>query len=433
MVDQPRMDRTFHFGFDPSGRFVAERVEVAELAQRYGTPINVISRRQLVENLRRIREGVERGWSGPVRVLPAIKSNTSLALCRVLAAETDGCDLFSEGELEAALQSGFDPAAVSLNGNSKIGSDLSFLRSAIERGVRITLDDAAEFEPIESIAADLGRRAKIRFRLRVALPSINLPTDFPVHAAVPTDLATQVYKAGIPMDDLVELGRRALDSKHVEVTGLHLHLGRHRRELEFWKRSMAAYAQAIAELKQQWGGWEPGEIDIGGGFAQHLDPMAAGYATERAVARELQALSWMLKAGSLLGRRVRYGLTTRLIEFDRKRRLRAPAPDLERSSGPSLEDYGLTAATALEVGLREAGISTSDKLLELEPGRALYGSAAIHATRVNFIKRQKRPIPWTWVVTDTSEVWLQGGGHTATHPYVVDGKPIERLSPEQRQ
>ncbi len=433
MTEQQRTEKTFRFGFDPSGRFFAEDVPVAELVEAYGTPLNVISRRQLVENLRRIREGVQRGWSGPVRVLPAIKSNTSLALCRVLAAETDGCDLFSEGELEAALQSGFDPAAVSLNGNSKIGSDLSFLRSAIERGVRITLDDAAEFEPIETIATELGRRAKIRFRLRVTLPSVNAPTDFPVHAAVPTDLANQVYKAGIPWYDLVPLGRRAIESEHVEVTGLHLHFGRHRQELQFWKESMAAYARAIADLRNEWNGWEPREIDIGGGFAQHLDPMAAAYASERALARELQALSWVLRLASVFGQRVRYGLTARLIELDRKRRRAAPPPDLERPHGPRLEDYGLTAATALEVGLRAAGISTDDKLLELEPGRALYGSAAIHVVRINFLKRQKRPIPWTWAVTDTSEVWLQGGGHAATHPYVIDGKPIERFAPDQRQ
>ncbi len=433
MVEQPGTTETFHFGFDPSGRFLAEDVPVAELVEAYGTPLNVISRRQLVENLHRIREGVQRGWSGSVRVLPAIKSNTSLALCRVLAAETDGCDLFSEGELEAALESGFDPAAVSLNGNSKIGSDLSFLRSAIERGVRITLDDAAEFEPIETIAAQLGRCAKIRFRLRVALPSINAPTDFPVHAAVPTDLANQAYKAGIPRDDLVLLGRRAIESEHVQVTGLHLHFGRHRRELEFWKESMAVYARAIAELKREWNGWEPGEIDIGGGFAQHLDPMAAGYASERALARELQALSWLLRLGSVFGQRVRYGLAARLIEFDRKRRRSTPPPDLQRSSGPRLEDYGLTAATSLEVGLRSAGISTQDKLLEVEPGRALYGSAAVHVARINFVKHQKRPIPWTWAVTDTSEVWLQGGGHAPMHPYVIDGKPIERYAPEQRR
>lgn len=35
---------------------------------------------------------------------------------------------------------------------------------------------------------------------------------------------------------------------------------------------MKEYAALIADLKKAWDGWQPKEIDIGGGFATHRDP-----------------------------------------------------------------------------------------------------------------------------------------------------------------
>ncbi len=422
---------TLQFGYREDGRIFAEDVPIAELIEQYGTPLNVVSTAQLLSNLRRLHEGCARGWDGPVRVLPAIKSNTSLALCRVLSQETPGCDLFSEGELTAALRGGFDPRCLSLNGNSKIGGDLRLLRMAIENDVRITLDDAEEFAPIESIAKELGRPARIRLRMRVTLPDVNAATDFPVHGPLPADIANQAYKAGIPREDFIPLGRRALASPHVELIGLHVHFGRHRRELEFWRSAMASCARFVAELRQLWDGWEPGEIDVGGGFAQHLDPMA-GYPRERSFERQFRLLSVLMRVASLLGPGARYGLVARLLAAERRKISRQPGPDLQRADGPILEDYSSAASAALRDGLRSAGIDTSEKVLEIEPGRSLFGSAAVHVTRVAFIKRQTQPLPWTWVVTDTSEVWLHGGGHPPLHPYLVDGKPIDRYPADRR-
>lgn len=425
-------ENEFAFGFGEDGRFRAEDVAVAELARRHGTPLHVISKRQLLANLHDLQRGLRCGWPGDTRVLPAIKSNTSFALCRILAAETPGCDLFSEGELEAALRGGFEPGCLSLNGNSKLGTDTELLRIAIAKGVRITLDDALELEPIEAIARDLGRRAKIRFRVRASLPKADAPTDFPVHGPLPTDIAAQAYKAGIPLEDLLPAGRRALASPHLDVAGVHLHLGRHRRELEFWHESMAAYARLIAKLREEWGGWQPREIDLGGGFAQHLDPFGS-YRQEHATERQFRALSRLAKIAGVFGETVRYRTVSMLLRREREKLLDRPRPELGRASAPTAERYAETSARALAAALAAEGIETSGVLLEIEPGRALFGSAAIHVTRVNFIKRQTRPLPWAWVVTDTSEVWLQGGGHgPGRHPYVVDGKPIERYPRSER-
>lgn len=417
--------RNYLFGFADDGRFLAEGVAVEELAATYGTPLHVVSKNQLLANLHGLHSGMQSKWPGPTRVLPAIKSNTSFALCRLLSAETPGCDLFSEGELIAALRGGFEPGCLSLNGNSKLGRDTEFLRTAISKGVRITLDDALELDPIEAIAEELGCRATIRLRVRARLPKAKAPTDFPVHGPLPTDVAAQAYKAGIPWEDLVPAGRRAIASPHIDLVGLHLHLGRHRRELMFWRQSMQAYAGLIADLSREWDGWLPREIDVGGGFAQHLDPFA-GYAHEHSTDRQYRMLGKLMKVAGWFGDDARYRSVVSLLEKERKGIRQRPPVDLERSDVPSGEEYTATVAAALRDALAAHHIDCSEILLEIEPGRALFGSAAIHIARVDFIKRQTLPLPWAWAVTDTSEVWLQGGGHGPNHPCVVDGKPLER-------
>jgi diaminopimelate decarboxylase len=57
-------------------------------------------------------------------------------------------------------------------------------------------------------------------------------------------------------------------------------------------------------------------------------------------------------------------------------------------------------------GLRENGISPAGRTLQIEPGRATFGSAGVHVGRVLGVKRQADPGPLAWVQTDTSETFL---------------------------
>ncbi len=420
----------YQFALDGDGRLRAEQFAVRDLVSEYGSPLNIISQNQLIWNLRTLKESFARHWQGAVRILPAIKCNTSLALCKVMAAETDGCDLFSEGEMISALESGFKPEFLSLNGNSKLTADMAFLTQAIEKGVRITLDDKAEFEAIETIARNLNTTAKIRLRVRPTFPGMDEPSDFSPDAPIPSEIATFAYKAGIPTEDVIGLGKKAVDSKHIDLTGLHLHLGRHCSGMKFWQVAMRGYARLIADLKQCWDGWEPKELDIGGGFSQQFDPMIS-VKKKQAENKELIWLSRISKLGGLFGNTFRYKLLGSLINFSHGAIRKKTPFDLTEDPSPSLDEYGKTAGY-LKAALEKLGIGAGDITLELEPGRAIFGSAAVHVCQVSFIKQQTKPFPWRWIVTDTTDYWLVGGGHAPNYPIVVDGKPLEKYPEQQR-
>lgn len=420
----------YQFHWQPDASFAAEEMPIRDLVARHGSPLNIISRTQLVLNLKRFQHAFRQGWRGEVRILPAIKANTSGALSRVLSEYTDGCDLFSEGEMAIALENGFQPQFLSLNGNSKLGGNLDFLENAIAAGVRITLDDESELSAVESISKRLGIVSRVRFRVRPNFPSMQAPTDF-VAALVPSELANTAYKAGIPTESLIPLGKRALASPYIKVTGVHLHLGRHRSELSYWRAAMEGYAVLIGKLSREWDGWIPEEIDIGGGFAQHLDQMN-NTRSLRSEYRQMFMVSLFNKIARIFGSGFRYQVISRLLRLSRARKLDGPSTDLRKETAPTIEDYARIVTTSLRDELGKEGIDSSGITLEVEPGRAIFGNAGIHVARVSFVKRQTSPVPWTWVVTDTSEWFLHNSAMEHPFPVIVDGKPLDALPRPRR-
>jgi diaminopimelate decarboxylase len=340
------------------GRLFIENTACDELASRFGTPIYVVSEDQLRRNARSFQAAFSSRWpEGPARVLPSLKANYTLALRRVLTQEGMGCDTFGHAELTAALEAGVPPGSISVNGS---GKSAALIDDAVGAGARITIDAERELPLVEAAARRLGTRALVRLRLRPDLSVLTEPTDFDPDG-MPTSEATRSYKAGIPGDDVVELGRRALASDVIDLAGVHVHLPRHRAETGIYAGMIAAFVDLVASLSEAWDGWQPREIDLGGGFAVPRDP-----------------------TGRLL---------PRLAE-----RSREPAP--------SIDAYAEVVTTALREGLSRHGMRADGVALEVEPGRALYADAGIHLARVVNTKRESNPVPWRWVETDTTEMFL---------------------------
>ncbi len=397
---QNKFEGGLYWGED--GKLRLEGCSLRELAEKFGTPLYVISEAQLRSNARRFTQVFSERWKeGTFKLLPAIKANYSLALRAILTEEGCGCDVFSEGELWAALRSGVEPAYISLNGNGKLGRSDALLREAIGKGVKITIDHKDEYPLIESIAKGLGKKALIRFRLRPNFRELSSPTDF-TPELIPTELAAYAYKSGIPTEDLIPLGKKALASDAVEVTGAHVHLGRHKRSVEFWKSLVRGSVELLAQLKREWNGWEPGEIDFGGGFPIRRDPM--GRSIDRTEVLSTGLLSALCWAASKIGDgSLRFKVMNFALGLERKYMTDKIVGDPRADLGPSLEDYADAVLNTLREEMKKRGFTPEGKQIQIEPGRGLYGDAGIHLTRVNFIKRQTDPLAWTWVNVDTTD------------------------------
>ncbi|MBS1862232.1 MAG: VOC family protein [Actinobacteria bacterium] len=338
------------------GRLWLEDVDLNEIAERFGTPTYVISETQLRTNARRFVRAFSSAWlEGEVLIMPSIKANFCLALRRILSQEGTGCDTFGAGELEAALHSGVEPAMISLNGSSK---DAALIERAIRSGVRLTLDSLAELEMTRTIARALGIQAKARLRLRPWL-DISTPTELS-DRALSIQLATQHYKPGIPTEELLALPAAAVIAPEIDLRGVMAHIGRQGRAPSIWAEMASWVGNLSGELSRRWDGWRPREIDLGGGFPVPRDPF---------------------------GRAGMEGAD-------------------QRPPTPSLDEYAAAVVDGLRRGLAAGGVDPAGIRLEIEPGRSLYGNAGLHLARVRNVKTQAAPIPYTWVETDTSEVFL---------------------------
>ncbi len=331
------------------GRLWMEGCDLTELARRFGTPAYALSEARLRANVRAIHAAFAAAWPhGPVRLLPSLKANFSLAARRVLTLEGAGCDTFGPGELHAALAAGVPPELISVNGSAK---DAALVDRAVVAGARLTLDDARELELAAAAARRTGRPARVRLRARPDYTGLGTASDF--FPGLDVHTAAQRYKPGIPREAIVEVGRRALATPELELVGLMAHLGRHSAEVGVWSAMGESFAEVVAACVAAWDGWRPAELDVGGGFPAASDPTSPTGA--------------------------------------------AAAP---------IADYAEAVAGGLASGLAGAGVDPAGIALEAEPGRSLYADAGVHLTTVRNVKRQTTPFPWTWVECDTTEMFL---------------------------
>jgi diaminopimelate decarboxylase len=378
------------------GHLYIEECNSVELVKQFGSPIFVFSEKQLRQNVREFKEKFSQHWpNGKVEVLPAIKANWILAIRKILSQEGAGADIYSPGELHAALESDVDREMISVNGG---GKQEDLIEKCIIEGVRITVEDLDEPELINKVAGRLGKKAKIRFRVKPNFPDLYKPTDF-APEKVSIDIGIQVYKSGIPAQYLAELGKKVLAMPHIELTGLHFHAGRHHPSLWYWQGLMKSYAALIADLSKAWGNWRPQEIDIGGGFAISRDPH-----NKLGLRKDVIEtwLSWpLLQLLRLLRPTPRYKLLGKIFHSFTK--------EPNQKMAPSIEEYAEVAAGTLHRELTRLGFDPNGITLQIEPGRCLYGNTGIHLTRVKKFKRQTDPMPWSWVLTDTSYFFMAGG------------------------
>jgi diaminopimelate decarboxylase len=281
------------------GRLYVEELACTELAARFGTPLYVMSETRLRSNVRRLGAALAAGWPlGDARLLPSIKANPTLATRAVLTSEGVGCDTFGETELEAALRAGVPPALISVNGASK---STALIGRAVAVGARITLDSGRELPIAEKAAAEASATARVRIRLRPRLDGLDVPSDFAGDGTSIREVF-QSYKAGVPIEDAVALGRAALDSRHVELVGVHTHLARQTADVSVWRAHIGSFADLLAELSAGWGGWLPAEMDVGGGWPSRLDPVGRRAAQARTRPRPADAAEYARAvAASLAG------------------------------------------------------------------------------------------------------------------------------------
>jgi diaminopimelate decarboxylase len=204
--------------------------DVIEVAREFGTPAYVVAEDDLRARARAFVDAVA-SRHADFDVLFASKAFPCTAVYRVLAEEGLACDVASGGELALSLAGGFDPARIYLHGNAKSEAEL---REALDAGVgHVVLDSLDDVDRLELVAASNHRRQEVLLRVT---PGVAGRT----HAAISTGQADS--KFGFALDQVPDAIERVSNSPHLELVGLHCHIGSQLLELEPFRAAVRAIA-----------------------------------------------------------------------------------------------------------------------------------------------------------------------------------------------
>ena len=228
------------------GRLEIGGCDLVDLADEFGTPAYVYAEEDVRARARAYLDAF-RALTEDFEVLFASKAAPFTAAYRICREEGLSVDVASGGELHMALRAGFDPSRVYLHGNNKSEAEL---RYAIESGVaQIVLDGLGEIELLDGL---LDRPQQVLIRVT---PGIVADT----HTYIQTGQLDS--KFGFGLED--GLAARAIEavrsSRHLELTGLHAHIGSQIFELEPYTKAI----EALAELAD--GDWCR-VLNVGGGL-----------------------------------------------------------------------------------------------------------------------------------------------------------------------
>jgi len=256
------------------GELCAERVPLASIAERHGTPCYVYSRAALEEAWR----GLDGALAGiPHLVCYAMKANPTLAVLDVFARLGSGFDIVSGGELDRVIAAGGDTGRTVFSG---VGKSLVEMHRALDAGILcFNVESEAELARLDAAARSRGRVAPVSFR-------VNPDVDAKTHPYISTGL--KETKFGVAWDDALPLYRSARGLAGIALRGIDIHIGSQITELAPYREAAAKLVDLVDRLAGE--GIALEHIDLGGGLGiRYRDETPVPLAEYAGLLRELFA------------------------------------------------------------------------------------------------------------------------------------------------
>ncbi|MBA3260810.1 MAG: diaminopimelate decarboxylase, partial [Gemmatimonadales bacterium] len=226
-------------------------VALSDVADGAGTPVYVYS----ADVIRRQYAALD-GALAPVphRIAFAVKSNSNLAVLRVLRDLGAGADIVSGGELARALAAGFPAERIVFSGVGKTDAELT---TAVTAGIgHVHLESAAELESLARIVEPFGRSMRVGIRVN---PDVTADT----HPYIATGQGG--IKFGVPFDQVVPLALAVGRHPLLALDTIAMHIGSQLLDAAPYAEGLGRLLECVDRLR---GAGVSGitALDIGGGL-----------------------------------------------------------------------------------------------------------------------------------------------------------------------
>lgn len=188
----------------------------------------------------------------------AIKANANPALLTLVRKAGLGVDCVSGGEVQRALEVGFEPKGIVFAG---VGKSDREIRTALQAGIScFNVESLPEMEVINELAKQLHVKARLAFR-------VNPNVDAHTHEKITTGLHEN--KFGLAMEDLIPAIRLCNELEAVEYVGLHFHIGSQILDLSVYEALCNRINEIQLQLEAE--GIHTQSINVGGGLGIDYD------------------------------------------------------------------------------------------------------------------------------------------------------------------
>ncbi len=241
-----------HFEYGPEG-LACEGVPLARIAAEVGTPVYVYSRATLERHFTVFRDALELSGVADPLIAYAVKANSNVAVLKVLGNLGAGADTVSEGEVRRALAAGIPADRIVFSGVGKTRREVEF---ALRAGVaEINVESEPEMNLVAAVAAELGVRAKIAFR-------VNPDVAAGGHAKIATGKAEN--KFGVSFAEAARLYANASNNAALEPIGVACHIGSQITDLAPMREAFSKMRGLVEQLLGE--GLSVERLDLGGGL-----------------------------------------------------------------------------------------------------------------------------------------------------------------------
>jgi diaminopimelate decarboxylase len=229
-----------------------EDVCINDLIKSIPTPFYLYSQKTITETYDYLNKSLAS------EIFFSVKANSNQAILKLIKNCGAGADVVSIGELQRALQAGFDPKNIIFEGVGKSKEDIKF---CIQKKIRlINTESINEIILINQIGKEIGKKINIGVRLN---PNIDGNTLDKISTGKKTD------KFGISINKLQEIINKIKSLPNINLKGISCHIGSQIYDVNTYKKVFLTMQDAAEKIRSL--GIDLQYVDLGGGFGVNYD------------------------------------------------------------------------------------------------------------------------------------------------------------------
>lgn len=224
-----------------------DEVAVNDLAEKYGSPLFVISEQTILQTFNKAKRAFTTRYPR-VQFAWSYKTNYLDAVCRIFHKEGSWAEVVSGFEYDKALGNGVDGKKIIFNGPEKSRNDLE---KAIRNDSLIHIDHLDELYEMVELAGELNMKPRVAIR-------INMDTG----------IYPQWDRFGFNLENgqAWDAINKIVHSGKLELTGLHCHIGTFILSPGAYGIAATKMAQMAVDIRNKFN-ITVKYLDLGGGFA----------------------------------------------------------------------------------------------------------------------------------------------------------------------